>query len=145
MSDAAPKKPKRRKAIPKSVKVKIFLRQGGRCACGCAERLASIHVGEFDHDPALELRDWDPIANDTIPPANDPAFLFHKTTLHHSDKTNHPRGPHTSIDSDKHKIAKERAWKNAGPKRRGPPMPGSRDSNFKICMTAKGRRTQRRA
>ena len=100
-------KPKRRKAIPKKVRALVALRQGGLCSCGCGEKLMpGFHI---DHQPALELRMWDDKAQDTIPPANDPDYLFGMTQPCHDRKTNHPRGPHTAIDSDRHAIDKGKA------------------------------------
>jgi len=32
-----------------------------------------VHI---DHRPPIQEREWDPVAEDTIPPANDPDFLF---------------------------------------------------------------------
>lgn len=62
----------------------------------------------MDHDPPLELREWDPIANDTIPPANDPDHLFGLTPTCNRRKTYGPRGSHTALDSDRHAIDKNR-------------------------------------
>lgn len=99
-------KPRRRKAIPQKLRAEIALRQHGRCICGCDEKLLpGFHI---DHDPPLKLREWDEVARDTIPPANDPYHLFAMIPGHHRRKTSHPRGPHTSIDSDQHAIAKVR-------------------------------------
>ena len=46
---------------------------------------------EWDHDPALQLRRWDPDANggkgDTIPPANDPRFITPRERENHDEKT----------------------------------------------------------
>lgn len=62
----------------------------------------------MDHEPALELRLWDETAQDTIPPSNDPDYLFGMTPDCHRKKTNHPLGPHTTLNSDTHAIAKGR-------------------------------------
>lgn len=63
----------------------------------------------MDHVPALELRMWDDVAKDTIPPANDQDYLFGKIPDCHWKKTHHPLGPHTTLNSDTHAIAKGRA------------------------------------
>lgn len=136
-------RPKRRKTIPRLIKAEVFVRQRGRCACGCGERLLNINVGQFDHDPALKLRDWDEKVQDTIPPANDPDFIFHKTVTCHRKKTSHPRGPHTSIDSDQHKIAKERRLIRGNQLSRNP-VAGSRNSRWKVRLTSGGRKVERR-
>lgn len=62
----------------------------------------------IDHQPALELRLWDEIAQDTIPPANSIAHMFGMTPDCHRKKTNRPLGPHTTLNSDAHAIAKGR-------------------------------------
>lgn len=98
--------PVRRKPIPKKLRAIIALRQNGLCACGCGERLMpGFHI---DHEPPLDLRLWDEATQDTIPPANDPDHLFGKTPNCHRRKTNHPLGPHTTLNSDSHAIAKGR-------------------------------------
>lgn len=64
-----------RKAIPKAVKLAVRERQKQCCAI-CGERLLpkiAHALTEFDHRPALTARGWD--GADTIPAANDPAFI----------------------------------------------------------------------
>lgn len=62
----------------------------------------------IDHDPPLELRGWDAVFLDTIPASNDPAHMFGMTPECHRRKTNHPVGPHTTLNSDRHAIDKNR-------------------------------------
>lgn len=115
----------RRKAIPKATRARVALRQHGLCICGCGEKLMpGFHI---DHSPALELREWDPVANDTIPPANDEAHMFGMVPAHHQAKTSHPRGPHTSLGSDQHAIAKVRRLANPKPAKRKRAWPKARD------------------
>lgn len=99
-------KPNRRKPIPKRLRAVIALRQNGICNCGCGEKLMPGFV--LDHDPPLKLREWDPVANDTIPACLDPDHLFGLTPACHIRKTNHPLGKATSFGSDRHAIDKVR-------------------------------------
>lgn len=86
----------RRRAIPLSVKLEVAL-----AAMGLT--LADV---DFDHTPPLQLREWDPVAGDTIPPANDPAHIQLLTKAEHKRKTF--GGPATVADGDLHRIAKTR-------------------------------------
>ena len=67
----------RRKAIPLKTKLAVALRMLGLKADGI----------QWDHDPALELRPYDEAAGDTIPPANDPAYIQILTIEEHKEKT----------------------------------------------------------
>lgn len=75
-----------RKAITDKVKLKVVIRQDGKCAT-CGERLGKLEVTQFDHIPAVQLRIWDPEAKDTIPPSNDEGHIFAKHTDCHAAKT----------------------------------------------------------
>lgn len=97
-----------RPAIPMKVKLEVVLRQDGRCGCGCLERLDTIANTEFDHCPPLALREYDEETRIYTPDANDPTKIVARVKVHHRDKTNHPRGPHTSVGGDQHLIAKTR-------------------------------------
>lgn len=92
-----PQKTKRRKAIPISVKLTVAMR--------CLRKLLKADRLEFDHRPALWEREWDEEAQDTIPPANDPAFIELVTGEEH-DRRSHGNGA-TSYGSDAHNRAKE--------------------------------------
>lgn len=67
-----------RKPIPEAVTIQAVMRQRFLCAA-CDEPLALTKglklVVHRDHRPALTARGWDPVARDTIPPANDPDFI----------------------------------------------------------------------
>lgn len=63
-----------RKSIPVTVKLDAVIRSSGRCAA-CGERLGELADVDFDHRPPIQLRAWDPEANDTVPACNDPAFI----------------------------------------------------------------------
>ncbi|MBY0561443.1 hypothetical protein [Hyphomicrobium sp.] len=76
-----------RPPMPPKIKMEVLVRQEGRCGCGCNEKLGSMDNVQFDHDPALVNRDWDEWNGDTIPEANDPAYIFAKTIVHHQTKT----------------------------------------------------------
>ena len=97
----------RRKAIPDRVKLKAALARFG----------LRVEEVQFDHFPALGLREWDPVAKDTIPPANDPEFIQMLFLDEHRAKTSGRRGEKrsTSAGSDQNRIAKVKrnAEKNA--------------------------------
>ena len=93
-------KPKRRKAIPDKVKLIAALRRYG---------LTTADV-QFDHNPALELRPWNPLTEDTIPPANDPNHIDMLLIDEHKVKTFGAGGEKriTTADGDIGKINKVR-------------------------------------
>jgi len=84
-----------RKDIPLRIKLAVALRMLGFSK---GERV------DFDHDPALGLRDWDEEKHDFIPPQLDPDFIVIRTKPDHDVKTNGSGA--TSYGSDKHAIAK---------------------------------------
>ncbi len=123
-----------RVAVPARVKVDIVIRQGGRCSCGCNKPLSCLDETEFDHDPPLALRAINADHTDTEPPANDARYIKAMRKACHHAKTNGPRGPHTSLDSDKHAIAhtdRLKAKHMGFWQRKSPSLPGSRASRFK--------------
>lgn len=81
---------------------------------------------QLDHSPPLALREWDPAAEDTIPPANDPRHLVWMSTKAHREKTS-GRHKHDIANSDIHKIAKAKRLrgeeKPAKPKKAWPSRP----------------------
>lgn len=93
-------KPNRRKTIPWKVKCEAALRALG----------LTIREVNFDHEPALALREWDERAQDTIPPANDPDFIRILLVADHKAKTFGRGGEKrvTTLGSDIHAIAKAR-------------------------------------
>jgi hypothetical protein len=84
-----------RKNIPLSIKLAVALRQLG---------FAKGQRVDFDHDPALGLREWDQDKRDFIPPQLDPDFIVIRSEPAHDIKTNGNGA--TSHGSDKHAIAK---------------------------------------
>ena len=103
-------------AIPPRVRVRIFQRYGGRCQCGC-NRL--IRPGEA----------WD--CEDTIALINGgerrESNLKPWLTEHHKGKTRRDVAEKSSVY--------RKTAKHIGVSlRKGPPMPGSRDSGFKRRM-----------
>jgi hypothetical protein len=84
-----------RKDIPLRVKLAVALRMLG---------FVKGRRVDFDHDPALGLRDWDEATQDFIPPQLDPEFITIRTKPAHDIKTNGNGA--TSYGSDKHAIAK---------------------------------------
>ena len=75
-----------RKAIPLTVKLKVVLRQNGKCTF-CKEHLGDLEGLEFDHVPALQLRIWCEEAQDTIPAANSVDHIEAKHIDCHAIKT----------------------------------------------------------
>lgn len=87
-----------RPSIPLKVKLIAALRELG---------LTQADV-EFDHCPPLGLREYDEASRTYTPPANDPDKIVMRLKEKHREKTHHPLGPHTSVGSDQHMIAKTR-------------------------------------
>lgn len=85
----------KRPAIPIGVKLKVLMRQ------------LAVTIN-FDHRPALWERKFDTVANDTIPPANDPNFIEAMTVLDHDKRTHGPGGEKriTTAGSDSNRRAK---------------------------------------
>ena len=67
-----------RKAIPKRIRRLVLKRDG------YPEDAKGIHL---DHRPPLHERPYDEAVDDTVPPANDPAFLFALTPAEHGERT----------------------------------------------------------
>lgn len=88
-----------RKDIPLSVKLAAALRMLG---------FTKDDQVQYDHDPALGLRDWDDERGDFIPPQLDPEFIVIRTKAAHRTKTSGRKGEarSTSYGSDAHAIAK---------------------------------------
>lgn len=88
-----------RKAIPVLVKLKVVLGQNAICP-DCGQTLGPLEGVQFDHDPAIGLRGWDPEAEDTIPACNDLGHIIgrHKDGCH-SVKTTGRKG-----ESDKNRL-----------------------------------------
>lgn len=93
-------RPKVRKAIPDRVKLQAALRRFG---------LTTKDV-QFDHNPALELRPYNALTGDTIPPANDPDHIDMLLVDEHKVKTFGRGGEKrvSTADGDIGKIAKVR-------------------------------------
>lgn len=109
-------KPKRRKAVTRSMRDKISKRQDGLCACGCGEPLVKGWVA--DHQPPLDLRPWNEETADTIPPASDLAHIFGLAKECNRKKTYGARAKATYLNSDRHAIDKNRRLRGEtkGPK-----------------------------
>lgn len=103
---ARPPKDWKRPAIPTLVKLDVVIRQEGRCK-QTSEKLGTLKNTQFDHRPATWERKFDTVANDTIPPSNDPAFIEACTIAGHKVRT-HGNGA-TTAGSDSHRRAKDRA------------------------------------
>lgn len=77
-SEPAPAPPKGfRPHMPMRVKLEAALRALG----------LTLETVDFDHCPALQQRVWNPVAKDTQPAANDPAFIVPRSREDHRDKT----------------------------------------------------------
>lgn len=132
----------RRRSIPMKVKRLVLKRQHGLCKCGCGRIMGGdIEITHYDHEPALALRAVNRRGTDFVPPQHDPAYIDARCPESHLVKTSGTGA--TTAGTDIGKITKERRRKN-GRKRLGPPMPGSRDSRWKIRMTSTGRKAERR-
>jgi hypothetical protein len=90
-----------RKSIPASVKVECLM-----VALAEALGLASDTRFEFDHTPALCLRDFDPETGRFEPDQNDPAFIVVRTPEDHRVKTFGTKA--TTYGSDIFERAKDR-------------------------------------
>lgn len=88
-----------RKDPPLSVKLAVALRMLG---------FTKEDQVQYDHDPALGLREWDEEKRDFIPPQNDPDWIVIRTKPSHRTKTTGRKGERavTSYGSDQHAIAK---------------------------------------
>lgn len=109
-------RPKRR-YIPKAVRLIVFRRQRGVCACGCKRPVwfgMDIHL---DHEPALRLREVNAEGTDYIPPQLSPDHIDAVCPAYHHWKTH--GGGATTAGSDIGKIKKERRRARA-PKRKRP-------------------------
>jgi len=63
-----------RKAIPRSVKDKVLIRQGDRCA-ECSVLFRGGDKIEYDHRPAIIMRSVNVEGTDYHPPQNDPDHI----------------------------------------------------------------------
>ncbi|WP_050400446.1 hypothetical protein [Bradyrhizobium embrapense] len=108
----------KRPAMPVRTKLDVVIRQEGKCK-QTGEKLGTLENTRFDHRPALWERQFDTVADDTIPPANDAAFIDACTVAGHDVRT-HGNGA-TTVGSDSHRRAKIKRMtdpKPAKPKRK---------------------------
>jgi 5-methylcytosine-specific restriction endonuclease McrA len=111
----------KRKAIPATIKIEVFLRQKGLCmeCCNSIEESA-----EYDHRPALILRPVNPAGTDYMPRQLDPDYIeaLHGE-CHQKRTTGRKPGAERTITtkgSDIH-LAKKFRQLERGPKpKRGP-------------------------
>jgi len=84
----------------------------------CGERLGSIDNVHRDHVPPLQMRPWCEETQDTIPPANDPAFIVVRHADCHRDKTTggktkaKAQGDTTEIYRTRRLAAEQAAFRN---------------------------------
>jgi len=95
--------------MPTRVKLDVVIRQCGVCK-QTGEKLGTLENTRFDHRPALWERQFDTETNDTVPPANDPAFIEALTKAGHDVRTFGPGGEKrvTTLNSDSGRRAKDR-------------------------------------
>lgn len=75
-----------RKQIPDWVKVAVAIRLVSDNGLIVIPEVFARNL-EYDHDPALQFRDYDTEKGDFIPPQNDPAHIFAKPKAEHLHKT----------------------------------------------------------
>ncbi len=128
-----PPKNWKRPAMSTLVKLDVVIRQEGRCRQS-GDKLGTLKNTQFDHRPALWERKFDTVKGDTVPPANDPAFIEACTIAGHKVRT-HGNGA-TTVGSDSHRRAKIKRMTE----------PKSDEPNQKIPRRsfAKGRKFQSR-
>lgn len=87
-----------RKKIPDRTKLIAALRELG----------LTIEQVQFDHNPALGLRQRNPVTGDTIPPANSPDHIYMMVITGHRQKTTGRKGESklSGSDGDIQNIAK---------------------------------------
>ncbi len=126
----------KRPAIPAKVKLDVVIRQLGRCK-QTGDKLGTLKNTQFDHRPALFERKYDTVADDTIPPANDPAFIEACTIAGHKVRT-HGTGA-TTVGSDSHRRAKVKRMtepKPDKPKQKIPARPFGKGRKFNSRRSA---------
>lgn len=122
-----PKEKLPRPSIPIKIKLQVALRQ------------LSLTLGDkilqLDHDPALELREFDPSTGKYTPDANDPDYLIWRGEGDHDKKTHGPGGEKriTTKGSDNHTrehreavSASEQKWRESMLKKGKPVVPRRR-------------------
>lgn len=92
----------KRKNIPRRTKDIVLARQGGICLCGCG----SSDKLEFDHVPALRLRDLTPDGKEYIPGQHSASHIVARCKPSHRAKTSGTGA--TTAGSDIGAIKKER-------------------------------------
>jgi hypothetical protein len=104
----------KRPPIPCKVKLQVLITQEGRSTIE-REKFGRIENTHFDHRPPLEQRRFDDAEWDTIPPANDPAFIEAITVKQHDVRTNGRGGSRrvTTAGSDTHVRGRTRRLVNA--------------------------------
>lgn len=126
MQPTANKRP-RRLYIPLDVRREAARLQGGYCTCGCGtpcweDEKETKALVEWDHHPALRLRDLNRRKTDYVPAQLDPRYLVGRCKDSHSRKT---RGTGaTTAGTDTGAITKERKRnRRPKPKKRIPSRP----------------------
>lgn len=101
----------KRKYIPMGVRRESARNQGGICGCGCgiaiwADAKETKSNCDWDHEPALRLRNVNRRRTDYVPAQLDPRYIVARCPSSHDAKT-HGTGA-TTAGTDTGKIKKER-------------------------------------
>ena len=126
------------------VKLEAAVRQL-RCP-DCGRHLGSMSEVQADHSPALQLRTWDAVAGDTVPPANDPDFIVLRHISCHRAKTSgrvtraRAEGDVTEI-SRTNRLADEQAEFRRRILAKEPGKPRPKQSRIRSRGFRKGKRT----
>lgn len=100
----------KRKVIPKRIKAAVRAIQTGLCGCRkrCGAQLPPDGNGlvEYQHEPALALREVNSTGTDYVPPQHDPKYIFAELKACHRAETNKGRSGATTVGSDRHAINK---------------------------------------
>lgn len=106
------KRPKR-KRIPVAVRKMVCSRQSWLCPCGCGQVVyyETKSNTEFDHEPALALRDVNEAGTDYVPPQLDPDYIVARCPDSHLIKTSGSGA--TTAGTDIGKIKKQRKREKA--------------------------------
>ena len=114
----------KRKAIPVRPRHEIVARQGGVCICGSGLPVSAERDGttDYDHEPALILRDVNEDGTDYVPPQLDPQYIDarNRTCRCHKIKTSGSGATTAGTDIGKWKKEQKRARRASKPKRHWP-------------------------
>lgn len=102
-------------SVPIRVRLRVFERYGGVCQCGCTRRIAAGERWDLDH--IIALINGGSHSEDNMHPL---------LTEHHKNKTKEDVAEKSAVYAVRSK--------HLGLRRSGRPMPGSRNSPYKITF-----------